>query len=287
MGTSKRYGGSSSTNPIVPSWLQMSDNPSKLPEDGQQAGPERIDPDQSNQDQAEHSRPPIPPSGPSGRFKSSRQNFNRYASTRETQYIRKALSGYVRKGTGGKTGASQRMGPSKRTAGKILQFINVARKEGTAQALANLGLENLIGQSPESALSALTETFCPPGGLIDDSIAREAWDEAVLSITEQGIEDIIQMTPDQWQTLFTDFVINSIELRVFNDIGLKGISLPGDIQAVNQIQDDLREIIYGAVTDAIGDRFTTGNHISQGDFQKITNDIYENAFEYLKELEEE
>jgi hypothetical protein len=176
---------------------------------------------------------------------------------------------------------------SRKAAGRIYGFLQDLRQSGVQQALTDLGLDNLVGQLPEVALSALTDVFCPPGGTIDESIAREAWDEAVLALSEQGVADVALLTPEQWQSVLTEFMTNSIQLRIFNDIGPEGISLPRDIQAINQIQYDLHELIRGAVDDAIGNRMDGGQTIPQAEAQAIIDDIYDRAFGYLEALEEE
>jgi hypothetical protein len=95
------------------------------------------------------------------------------------------------------------------------------------------------------------------------------------------------VTPEQWHELVVDFISRTIETKVINDVGSKGISLPQDVQAINQLQTDLHQIIHGAVTDAIGDRLAVGQNIDQKDIQGMVVDIYDRSFAYLEGLEEE
>ena len=150
----------------------------------------------------------------------------------------------------------------------------------------NAPLGNLVGQPAEQALAVLTDVFCPEGGPIDQGIAREAWDEAVLGLTEIDITDITEVTAEQWQAVVTDFIAKTIEFKVINDVGAKGISLPQDVQAIDQLQSDLHELIQGAVDDAIGDRLNVGQTIPQNEIQGLVTDIYERSFAYLEALEE-
>jgi hypothetical protein len=62
--------------------------------------------------------------------------------------------------------------------------------------------------------------------------------------------------------------------------------LPQDVQAIDQLQSDLHELIQGAVDDAIGDRLNVGQTIAQNEIQSLVTDIYERSFAYLEALEE-
>jgi hypothetical protein len=230
--------------------------------------------------------PPLPPPASGGRFRTSRSYFNTYASSRDRQSLHKSLSSYVKKGTGGRRGATRRVGASIPTATRIIGFVQDVARTGVNQALLTLGLGNLVGQPAEHILAALTDVFCPAGGPIDQAIAREAWDESVLDLADSGIAEITEVTAEQWQALVGDFIAKSIETKVINDIGAKGIDLPQDIRAINQLQNDLHQLIRGAVDDAIGDRLNTGQPIPQDEIQTLVIDIYERSFAYLEALEE-
>jgi hypothetical protein len=179
------------------------------------------------------------------------------------------------------------MGASIPSVGRAIDFAQGVARDGIDKTLSKLGLGNLVGQPAEQALAVLTDVFCPPGGPIDQAIAREAWDEAVLELTELEIDDIKNVTAEQWQALVIDFISRTIEARVINDVGGKGISLPQDVQAINQLQADLHEIIHGAVTDSIGDKLNVGQTIDQKEIQSVAIDIYDRSFAYLEGLEEE
>ena len=144
---------------------------------------------------------------------------------------------------------------ARRATGRVADFLQDVRTAGIETALTNLGFAHLVGQPAEAALAALTDAFCPPGGPIDQAIVREAWDEAVLTLADEGIVDLSEVTQEQWSALLKDFITNAIEARVFNEIGPEGISLPADIAAIDRLQDDLHDIIRGAVDDAVNNRF--------------------------------
>jgi hypothetical protein len=296
MGTSAKYGGPSASSALIPSFLEVGIPalPSAPEEkDGKKEPEQKPEPEKKPQPKEQQKPgvptmlPPLPKPAAPGGFRSSRSNFNSFASSRDRSSLRNSLSSYVNKGTGGSRTATRRMGSAIPSVGKAIGFVQGVVRDGVEKALAQLGLDNLIGQPAEQALAVLTDVFCPPGGPIDQAIAREAWDEAVLELTELEIDDIKDVTPEQWNGLVVDFISRTIEAKVINDVGSKGISLPQDVQAINQLQADLHQIIHGAVTDAIGDRLGVGQTIDQKDIQGMAVDIYDRSFAYLEGLEEE
>ena len=189
MGTSAKYGGPGVSSALIPSFLEVSIPPAPPPQEKEdkQEGPQKEDkeekpkPKQQEQPGKPTALPPLPKAAAPGRFKSSRMNFNSFADTRDKAALRKSLSSYVSKGTGGGRTATRRMGASIPSVGRAIDFVQGVARDGIDKALANLGLGNLVGQPAEQALAVLTDVFCPVGGPIDQAIAREAWDEAVLA----------------------------------------------------------------------------------------------------------
>lgn len=292
MGTASKFTGPSAASALVPTWL---DEPEVLPPPGLPPPPLKTPPGGGDDKDAApppltqpalpDPRPPLqPPENPS-RFTSARRSFNDAARTGDRGSLRRGLSSYVRTGTGGSRAATRRMGSALRAAGRIAGFVQDVRQGGAAAALVSLGMASLLGQPAEAALAALTDVFCPAGGPIDPAIARDAWDQAVLTLAEQGIADITLITPEQWDTLLAEFITNSVEARVFNDIGPKGISLPQDIRAIDQLQANLHEIIRGAVDDAIGGQLDGGRALPQSEVQATVTEVYDHAFAYLEALQ--
>ena len=227
------------------------------------------------------------PQAPSSHMTGPHRRFNTFAREGGGKHLRRALSDYVRKGTGGSKTAVARMGPSRQAARNLYQFIQTVNSDGLRTALASVSRDDLFGKSASEVLGALTDAICPEGGLIDDAIAREAWDEAVLLALESGTEDIGNVSKEEWTALFCDFVARSIEMRVFNDIGTDGVSLPETIAEVNQVERDLHSLIGEAVTETIGEAFGTSERLDENHIKAVVDDIYERAFSYLSALDEE
>ncbi|MGA3266506.1 MAG: Qat anti-phage system associated protein QatB [Verrucomicrobiota bacterium] len=298
MGTSSKYGGPSPISALIPTFLEdtprtaapneeIEKSPDKpLDKSGENPKEGEKKPIEQNKPSEPKPLPPLPPPASGGRFRTSRSNFNTFAESRDRGSLKRSLSSYVRTGTGGGRRAARRMGAAIPSVRRAISFVQDVANAGINQALSHLGLGNLVGQPAEQALAVLTDVFCPEGGPIDQGIAREAWDEAVLGLTEIDITDITEVTAEQWQAVVTDFIAKTIEFKVINDVGAKGISLPQDVQAIDQLQSDLHELIQGAVDDAIGDRLNVGQTIPQNEIQGLVTDIYERSFAYLEALEE-
>ena len=269
MGTSSRYGGPSAASALVPSWLQD-------PADGEPSTPTAPTPasgspgsgtapnqEPSKGDDKEKPGtsqpkskplPPLPPPGKPGRFHSARANFTKFAKSNDGAHLRQALSDYVKKGAGGSRTAAQRMGSSSQTATKIQGLVRDIQQSGVGKAFAKLGIKDLAGQTPDQALTALTNAICPPGGTIDDGIPRYAWEQTLLDLAEQGTADITQLSPEQWNGLLPDFLARSIEARLLNDIGNESLKLPQTVEGINHAEAELHQMISGAVQDAVGGR---------------------------------
>jgi hypothetical protein len=59
--------------------------------------------------------------------------------------------------------------------------------------------------------------MCPPGGDIDEGIAREAFAYAAAEFATQDLPEIEELSVDQWKEFFNELVARSIELRVMAD----------------------------------------------------------------------
>lgn len=231
--------------------------------------------------------PPLPPPGKPGRFHSARTNFTKFAKSNDTAYLRKAVSNYVRKGTGGSRTAAQRMSASSQTASRIEGFVRDIQQSGIGKAFERLGIKDLAGQTPEQALTALTNAICPPGGTIDDAIPRYAWEQTLLDLAEQGTADITQLSQEQWDGLLPDFLAHSIEARLLNDIAAESLKLPQTVESVNQAEAELHQMISGAVEDAVGGRLRQDHGIPSNEIRGIIDDIYQRSYAYLDSLSEE
>ena len=290
MGTSAKNRGSSSDNPLVPSWLDgTAPDPSPLPV----ATPEAVASPQ-NQSTPELPSPPplplppLPPKGDKDRFRPARIAFNRavrYGNVREN--LGRSLAGYSRRGIGGSRTGARRMGNTSRSAGQILGFAQAVRDVGFPQAADEFGVGDLTGRPLGEAVSRLTEAFCEPGGTIDEAITRAAWNETLLLAVEQGVEDFEGLTAQEWTSLVEIFIARSIEFRVFNDIGNDALGGTLNVEQIDAIQADLHDLIFGAVQGKLTPIITSRYRSSNKALREAADNTYQLAFAYLEALGEE
>lgn len=283
MGTSSAYGGPGGGTPLVPSWLGPDGGAPATPAapDAPPGGdaPAPVPPTPPN-------RPEIPPLADPNRFTGARNNFTRYASSGGTDRVRlgRAVSGYVSTASGGAHQAAQRMGASRRAGAQLLSFLTNTQVHGAREALRALNLEGLAGRPIDEIFVGLADYICPSAGTIDDGIAREAFIETIIELTTLGVTDLDALTPDQMQTVFELYATHAIEARLCNDIGTKLITAPANAQAALRVQEQLRDFIRNAVSDALTEARVETPTLPQDRVQSFVDTVYERAFGILQAL---
>ena len=289
MGTSAKNRGTSPASPLVPSWLDGPvPEPAPFPvSETNGSSQDASDSERPNAPQAVP-LPSLPQIGSKDRFRPARLAFNRairYGNTREN--LGRSISGYSRRGMQGSRIAARRMNNSSQSAGRVLDFAQAVRDVGFPQAADEFGIGDLTGRPLGEAVSRLTEAFCDPGGSIDEALTRAAWNETLLRAVEQGIEDFETLTAQEWTTLVEIFIAQSIELRVFNDIGNDVLGAALNVEQIDAIQADLHDLIFGAVQGNLSSVIGGQNRLSNKALREATDRTYQLAFAYLEALGEE
>lgn len=291
MGTSGSSGGPGGGTPLVPSWL--GDAPAGLPPDA--------DGDASPADGAEghpgegdtgeatvtpDPLPPIPPTPPPARFQSARRNFSAFAGSGGTdgRALRRAARDYVRSGTGGNRNATRRMGAARAAAGGALGVFRGFQGDGTDATLRRFNLGNLVGRPVVDLFLGLTDVICPNGGLIDEGMARDAWLETVGDLDELGIDDTTTLSAGQMQEFFLAFVAHSIEARLFQDIGVNGLKIAADLDAIEAFEAEFRTYVRRSVRDSFSGDLTGLATLSDQEIATIVDQTYEEAWDLLGTL---
>jgi hypothetical protein len=292
MGTSSPNGGQKGTTPLVPSWLDDSGsasppaanppaapatNPQQPPANGQPAAPQTA---------RSLAAVAVPAAGVANRFSAARAGMTRFARSGGTdrRSLGKALSSYVSQSNRGARTAARRMGSSRTAATGLVNFLNQAATQGTREALRSLNLESLAGQPIEQVFAGLADYICPPGGSIDEGIARDAFIETIADLAGAGITDIDQLTGDQIQTVFELYATHAIEARICNDVATSIVTMPANVRAAERVQEQLRDFIRRSVSDAVAaspDRIATLTPDRVNDF---VGAIYQSSFEFIQVL---
>lgn len=291
MGTSKGYGGPA--NGLVPSFVDAPASPvlprlpvaSPLtPATPSLPGTPAV-PGAPPQDPRPATVPPRGPaqpdtSGASG-LAPARRGFSRFARTGSRSALGGALSHYVRHGIGGARRAARRMGSSKATAIGLLGVVRDFQRLGPTAVLRQLNLSGLSGRPAAAVFLAILEFVCPPGGAVDEAIARQAMLETIGDMADAGVGSFDTLTPTQLRDFFLDFIARSIEARVMADLGGRGITLPDDVAAVEDAQAQLHDFVTGATRGQLADRLDGVERLSDTQIDAVVDQIYEAAFELV------
>lgn len=269
MGTSKIYGGPASG--LVPTWIDdvspgAGASPAKPPNDG--------------------SATPAPattqaPASSTGSLGSARSNFTRFVRSGDGAALRRAVSQYVRQGTGGSGGAARRMGTSRAVGSQLLGVIRDFQRDGIPATLQRFNLAGLAGKPATDVFIALTEAICPPGGRVDEAIARQAMLDTIADLAEQGVGEFGDLTPEQLREFFLGFVVHTIEGRIMADLGHRAIELPDSVAEVEAIQDQLHDFVDGSVRSHIGEVLNDQLPEADSAIGELVDRIYEASFDLV------
>lgn len=269
MGTSKSYGGPGSG--LVPSWV---DDPAPPVSAGGAATEGAAPEPATTAVQAPARQPDTTGTGP---FTGARRMFSNFAKTGSSGSLGRALSRHVRS-SGGPRKAARRMGATRSAGSRLLGFVRDAVQSGVDEALRIRGLQRLAGQSVEAVFMGIIEVISPPGGPIDEAIARQALLDAIADQVEAGIDDFDAPSPDQLREFFLDFVIRSIEGRIMSDIGANGVTLPDDVEDVAAIQEQLHDFVAGCCRSHLAAELGAVDGLTDRQLDQKINAIYEAAF---------
>lgn len=282
MGTSKGYGGPASG--LVPSWV---DDPAPGVAPGPAAPPPIVPGAPSNSNPAQTGAPPPgvasrqPDISGAGWLGGARSSFSRFARTGSRTALGSALSNYVRNGTGGARRAARRMGSSRAAGARLLGVVRDFQRLGPIETLRQLNLPGLAGQPAADVFVAILEFVCPPGGAVDEAIARQAILETIGDMAEAGVGNFDTLTAAQMGEFFLDFIARSIEGRVMADLGARSVTLPDDVAAVENMQAQLHDFVTGCTRGELAGRLDGLAGVSDRDIQSVVNQIYEAAFDLV------
>lgn len=280
MGTSTAYSGPGGDTPLIPSWLEPDTT----------AGPSLTSPPEvqlpDSIPQAPEDRPALVLPANPNRFGSVRTNLTKFARSGGTDKasLGRAVSGYVSKSSGGARQAALRMGASRQAGAALYSFLSSIQANGVRETLRQLNLESLAGRPINEVFLGLVDHICPDGGTVDEGIAREAFIESMIELADQGFTDLDALTPNQIQTVFEMFATNAIEARLCNDIGTKTVMMPANAQAAIMLQEQLRDFIRNAVSDALAKALEETPVLTQNQVLSFVDSVYERAFGILQVL---
>lgn len=220
------------------------------------------------------------------RYSGAKAKYTNFAKTGNGNSLGGAMRRYVGS-SGGANKAAQRMGASRAAGSRLLGLVRDAIQTGVDAALRVRGLQHLAGQPAEVVFAGIIDIVCPPGGPIDEAIARQALLDAIGDRADAGAEGFGAPTPEQLRELFLDFVIRSIEGKILSDIGANGVSLPSDVDSVIEIQDQVHDFISGCCRSHMPATLAEISGMTDRQLDGKVSAIYEAAFGLIKAEGEE
>jgi hypothetical protein len=173
------------------------------------------------------------------------------------------------------------MGSSRAAASNILGVFRGIQRDGVQAALRSFDLAPLIGQSTTDVLVGLTDLICRDGGPIDEAIARDAWLETIAEIDRFGLSDLDALTSEQIRDVFAAFIAHSVETMLFQEIGINGLSIARDLDAIEQFEMQFRSYIERAVADSFATDLTDLSAMTDGAIREIVDRTYRDAWDLL------
>ena len=285
MGTSGTFEGSKSG--LLPSWVdEPASSPIAPPDDagdGPLDGGADDDSGAAPTPAAPTPYPPMPAIPASSGLGAARGNMTRGARTSDSRAIRRGAGGYVSASGGGRA-AARRMPNSRAVAGGIAELARSFASQGPVEALRRFDLDGMAGAPAEDVFVALTDMLCPPGGTIDEAIARDAMLEAVADLAAAGVGDFDELSTDDLRELFIGVVSRSIEGKILNEVGTNAVSVAADIAGVERAQNMLRDFVERCVRDEFEARGSELGDLDGNVIDGFIEDLYAAALDLVMVL---
>ena len=263
MGTSQSSSGSPSGVPMVPPWVPDIPLPATPAEGGPPgSAPEQGDP--SSPSPGNEPRQPIPVA-PARRFLGANRNLGDYARSGDGASMRRGLGQYVKKGYGGSSTATRRMGGTAQTA----QALYSALSSGSGNPFAAPGspLDPALtgGRSADEVMDAVVEAVRPVDGTQDAEASRTSIKDALSDVLNQFPDaDLLNLQQEQRELAIERFVAADVFRRVDLDIGRtireKAPSAAAGLGRLKEVREYVRQTVsasFRRLRDA-GQQMSTG-----------------------------
>ncbi len=286
MGTSSSSNGTSGKGtPLIPSWLDTDGDVATQPSPNEGTGTPAANSDTSPPPSLQE-LPPIPEPADPKRFRAPRANFSKFVRSGGTDRasLGRSVGGYISSTAGGAKNASRSMGSSRVAGTRLLGFLSDAAQNGALAALDKLNLGRLVGRPIAEIFTGLMDHILPVAGTVDAGVARDAFIDATLELAENGINDLDNLTIDQLQTTFEIYLSNTIETRLYNEIGTNLMAFSATTDAAQNAQTQVHEFVRNGVADALDGRLTSLDDLADGKIASFVDGVYEQAFLVLESL---
>ena len=286
MGTSISSSGPGSGVPFVPPWVSDPDvatpiSPTSPADDqdvDQEAGVDQESGDDAN-------RPQQMPTqiAPPGRFRGTKTNLGRFASSGSGGSMRRGLGQYVWTGLGGSRQASHRMAGTARKAGALYGVLH-ALSSGTTPSV-DLGIDaaRLAGRPAREIVDRIAETLSPIDGTQDSEASRNSISQALCElIRREPTADLTALTREQIELSMELFISADIFRRIELDVGKTVFDrAPDPVTAIRRL-GEMDRYARQAVAASFRRQPANSGSFTQQAATRLASRVIQNTFEIFE-----
>jgi hypothetical protein len=256
---------------MVPPWV-----PDVTEPEGETAPPS---PEGANQPVQPLANPASTNIAPPGRFMGANRNIGGFARSGDRSDMRRALGHYVRKGYGGHSTTTQRMGSTIHTADALYTALGAGDTNPYTQPGAALDPALIAGKSSDEIMDALVEVVCPVNGTQDIEASRNSIKDALSELLQAYPDaDLLNLEPEQRNIAIERFVALDVFRRIDLDIG-KTVreKAPNAIIGLERLKD-IRDYVRETVSDAFRNLRNAGLMLSANRIMAIVKSALSETF---------
>lgn len=282
MGTSQSSSGSPSGVPMVPPWVPdiplpptstEGDPPDAVPEpdDATSPAPPPVEP-----------RQPIP-IAPARRFLGANRNLGDYARSGDGASMRRGLGQYVKKGYGGSTTATRRMGGTAQTAQALYSALSGGQGNPATATGSPLDPALTAGRSADEVMDAVVEAVRPVDGTQDAEASRTSIKDALSEVLNQFPDaDLLNLQPEQREFAVERFVAGDVFRRIDLDIGRTiREKAPNAATGLGRLKE-VREYVRETVSASFRQLRETGQRLAAGRITQIVQSAIRETFQVFE-----
>lgn len=282
MGTSQSSSGSPSGVPMVPPWVP--DIPlAPAPAEGAppDAPPEPGDATSPASPPAEP-RQPIP-IAPARRFLGANRNLGDYARSGDGASMRRGLGQYVKKGYGGSTTATRRMGGTAQTAQALYSALSGGQGNPATATGSPLDPALTAGRSADEVMDAVVEAVRPVDGTQDAEASRTSIKDALSEVLNQFPDaDLLNLQPEQRELAVERFVAGDVFRRIDLDIGRTiREKAPNAAAGLGRLKE-VREYVRETVSASFRQLREAGQRLAAGRITQIVQSAIRETFQVFE-----
>lgn len=284
MGTSSSFGGQTGGNKLLPPWAQdpVPSSPDQGDE-GTEGGGEQ--PSQENPEDRTPSEPDPSNWVRTESWRAPKTLMRRYASNRGN--LQRTARSYVR-AKGGAGSAARMAVAGKRATARLGGFLSDIAKYGFQQAVTNLGLRDVIGQSVEVVFASIAQVLSPPGTTLENHIARRATNDALAAVFEKYVandtdfQQLDNMSEESVRDAIKDCVQNYIYQRWLQELGDRIEKHAVNAEQAVRMERDVKAYVKEAVKLDLGKMDILNMDWNAPQIRHTMEAIYTDAYQMLE-----